>query len=467
MIHIRSILTACLFAAGLTKTAAGEELAAATNNRVTLTTSPNPAIFGQPVTMTISYTPTTATGPAIFYYERTMLGIVPVSNGSASFTTVMLPAGVSNVRAKLQVAGTMRTGSNRLSQTVKTNPGSGFAAPLIIPVGGAPGRMAVGDLNGDGLQDIAVVTTGAVVVLLSNGNGAFTMASYPAPNPTSVAIGDFNADGHPDLAVSDNGMLSTHVNVFLNAGNGTFGAFTSADAKGSRPFAVVTSDFNEDGKADIGVVYSNDNRVGLLIGNGDGTFKSPKFTTLPVSGASSLTVADFNEDNKTDLAVTFAAPNPIAVLLMHSTAAFASPVMIGSGLSPGDSATGDFNGDGNPDIVTADGSGDTVSTLLNLGAGIFGGSTAFSLGAGSAPGAVAVGDFNGDGKLDVASACSGNNSVAILLGNGDGTLQAPVNYATGPAPSAIVVGDFNGDGIQDLAVANSGDGTVAIYLGLP
>ena len=247
MVHIRGAVAACLLTFGLTNTATGQELAA-TSNRVTLTTSPNPAIFGQPVTMTIAYTPTTATGPAIFYYERTMLGIVPVSNGSASFTTVMLPAGVSNVRAKLQVVGTIRTGSNKLSQTVNTNPGSGFAAPLIIPVGGTPGRMAVGDLNGDGLQDIAVVTGGAVVVLLSNGNGTFASASYPAPNSTSVAIGDFNGDGHPDLAVAGNGLLSTHVSVFLNAGNGTFGAFTSADAKGSRPVTVVTSDFNEDGR---------------------------------------------------------------------------------------------------------------------------------------------------------------------------------------------------------------------------
>jgi hypothetical protein len=85
-----------------------------------------------------------------------------------------------------------------------------------------PFSIAVGDFNGDGKLDLAVADDTAgnsapgVSVLLGNGDGTFrTGVNFDAgPSSTSVALGDFNGDGAPDLAVVNS--PSTSVVVLLN-----------------------------------------------------------------------------------------------------------------------------------------------------------------------------------------------------------------------------------------------------------
>jgi hypothetical protein len=63
----------------------------------------------------------------------------------------------------------------------------------------------VGDFNGDGKLDRAVVNADdQVAVLLGNGDGTFSEASAfgAGYDPDFVAVGDFNGDGKPDLAVT-------------------------------------------------------------------------------------------------------------------------------------------------------------------------------------------------------------------------------------------------------------------------
>ena len=83
--------------------------------------------------------------------------------------------------------------------------------------------MAVGDFNGDGKPDVAVVnevstqtSDGTVGVLLGNGDGTFQAAvTYGSGGVQafSVAVGDFNGDGKPDVAVAN---VQSTVGVLLN-----------------------------------------------------------------------------------------------------------------------------------------------------------------------------------------------------------------------------------------------------------
>jgi FG-GAP-like repeat len=79
-----------------------------------------------------------------------------------------------------------------------------------------PGSVAVGDFNGDGHPDLAVASSsdGTVSILLGKGDGTFQdPQSYAAGSPSgfflapsgSLTVGDFNGDGLPDLAVIDLG----------------------------------------------------------------------------------------------------------------------------------------------------------------------------------------------------------------------------------------------------------------------
>src|SRR5882724_4557611 len=66
---------------------------------VTLATSSNPSIFGAPVVLTATVAPTDATGRVTFYDGVAVLGVAPISSGTASLSTVLLPSGIRRVKA--------------------------------------------------------------------------------------------------------------------------------------------------------------------------------------------------------------------------------------------------------------------------------------------------------------------------------------------------------------------------------
>ncbi len=95
--------------------------------------------------------------------------------------------------------------------------------------------LAVADLNGDGLPDI-VLTSGsddAIEVLYNNASAPGTFAtptSYAGlGNPASVAIGDLNHDGLPDIATAD----GTGAIVYFQQSGASAGTFQAGQEVGS------------------------------------------------------------------------------------------------------------------------------------------------------------------------------------------------------------------------------------------
>ena len=75
--------------------------------------------------------------------------------------------------------------------------------------------MAAGDLNGDGIVDLAITnsTANSLLVVLGNGDGTFTQTTTPATGatPDFVISADFDGDGNQDLAVANYSGNSTTV----------------------------------------------------------------------------------------------------------------------------------------------------------------------------------------------------------------------------------------------------------------
>jgi hypothetical protein len=156
-----------------------------------------------------------------------------------------------------------------------------FAPSRTYPSGPSPTNIVVGDFNGDGRLDIAVPNSGThSFSILTNAGGR----NFNPPDQVTLTqtvqrlrqVGDLDGDGLPDLAVTTNGGSgSNNLLLFLNKG----AASTPVEILSSAynvGFAA-SGDFNGDGKPDLAVTSAQNGLASLLImfGNGDGTFAPP------------------------------------------------------------------------------------------------------------------------------------------------------------------------------------------------
>jgi hypothetical protein len=278
-------------------------------------------------------------------------------------------------------------GANAISILLGNGDGT-FRSSVSYGLGiGSPTSVVAADFNGDGKLDLAISDEGVnmgvkVSVLLGNGDGTFQpRVEYPiyhAPVSAYLAVADFNGDGIPDVAVvTSNEGDGTHFFVLPGEGDGTFGRPVSSSVQGvyAYPGPVAVADFNGDGKPDL---LSGG---GVFLGNGDGTFRLG--TVLPsVFGPPYLlgpsAVGDFNGDGKPDVA---AIDNGyLDVFLGNGDGTFGPVTNFFSGVVSKTNfpdagsdfvAVGDFNGDGKPDLAVIIGpyysyySNDSVTVLTN------------------------------------------------------------------------------------------------------
>src|SRR5437763_5880600 len=153
----------------------------------------------------------------------------------------------------------------------------GTFAPRVDYISASkPLSIAIGDLNADGRLDLAVandaVSGASVSVFPGTGDGSFAARTDLSldRSPRSVAIGDLNGDGRPDLAVLND--YTNAVSVLLGRGDGTFAAKVDYPT-GPRPSQVAIGDLDRDVRADLAVANYYSSSVSVLFGRGDGTFQ--------------------------------------------------------------------------------------------------------------------------------------------------------------------------------------------------
>lgn len=263
---------------------------------------------------------------------------------------------------------------------------------------------------------------------------------------------------------------------------------------GFLPTAVVSGDFNGDGKLDWAVANGGDDTIWIYLGNGDGTAKLPTIVRLQGSAPVALAVADMNGDGKLDLVVAEADSLSVAVLLGNGDGTFGPELTFATPSLPISLAVADFNGDGKLDVVVGllgdfstgqlaflpgDGTGKLGTPIIHYGQGI--GAVTFTF-------SVVAADLNGDGLPDIvavdylvgADGLLVTDQVAgsgahIFLNRGDGIFKLTQEFfqdasvdqspPSGVAATAIAVADVNKDGCIDAVTLDS-VGSATFFPGL-
>lgn len=258
-------------------------------------------------------------------------------------------------------------------------------------VEGSPRDVALGDLDGDGVLDAAFACafTDRVAVCLGVGDGSFvapvymTVANYPIAAgdfPVAVAIGDLDGDGNQDLvvanseydfAVSQAIFDAGTVSVLLGNGDGTF-APPAVYYAGPGPRALELVDLDADGVLDVvalnlpwvdgfGGAFEG---VSVLRGTGGGALAFPQ-SFAAGDGPESLDVADLDGDLALDVVVTLRDTDGVALLRGLGDGTLEPPVEFLTGDLPTFVRAIDVDGDRVRDVLVLDRNSSTVSVFHN------------------------------------------------------------------------------------------------------
>ncbi len=181
------------------------------------------------------------------------------------------------------------------------------------------GEVHVADMDGDGDNDLVVQTgnltfavirqdTSTVPGTLSRTPDLYTVTTTYWGNFEAFAIGDVNGDGRNDVVVLDPGN-SGYLNVFLQGNAGALNPPVLSVPWGAALFGIEIADVDGDGLQDI--LGETSGTVHVLFQNPDHTFQpsvSYPFPTISFGGSlehQALSVGDVTGDGRPDAVVSW------------------------------------------------------------------------------------------------------------------------------------------------------------------
>lgn len=364
------------------------------------------------------------------------------------------------------------------ASSVQAATGNLFLPFQAVKTGSWPAAVAIADLNGDGKDDVAMATSyyndpandATLFIFLQDQAGQLQppVKYYIGGRPESISVGDVNGDGKNDVVVGNSNL--NQIGVFTQNPTGILAPIVTYPTANSR--FVKTGDFNNDGKSDVVAMGWGSNNVDVFLQNANGVLSSPATYVVTHAGYDEVETGDVNGDGLTDIVVMSGQGyvSNLGVLLQQPDGTMSAPLYydLGGNEMTHGVAVGDLNGDTLNDIVVSYG-GNKPSSFIGVfqqnGAGTL--NPAVSYASYDIPESIETADINGDGKKDVVTLHGGWNKLGVYIQGEGGSLLPEdlydIPYATSYEPQGLAIGDINGDGAPDAVIADYNNGLVLLY----
>lgn len=325
------------------------------------------------------------------------------------------------------------------------DPGSSFTLASRVAPGALGERLAFGDFNGDGHDDMLFLDSNTSLALMVNdGNLGFTLGPRTFLTISSflnVGVGDLDGDGSLDAVIANR--------LFFNDG---LGGFTQVfgPTNDFEPEFVVVLDADADGSPDIATFNRSARKAAILLNDGTGSFvvdQTYEATAAPPSG---MAAGDFDADGDTDLCIISFGTPQARVLFNDGAGRFGTAATVDAPAFAQSVAIGDLDGDGLGDLVF--GTGGRINVLFKKTEGLF--QKPVEIAASGLAGRIALGDIDNDGDLDVVSDGDAPSDVVFMLNDGSGGFPSIVQRDVNGDLIAVGIHDLDADGDLDLVTTN-------------
>ncbi|HEX7744290.1 MAG TPA: S8 family serine peptidase [Micromonosporaceae bacterium] len=352
------------------------------------------------------------------------------------------------------------------SYTLAVAPAGLYAPAETRPVGGSAFGVAVGDMTGDGRNDVVFTTRDYNDP--ANDNKLFVFAQKAdrslaspvryntqlGPNDSAaVALLDATGDGRLDAALA----TRSGIEIFQQTAAGVLES-TGVIPGTENAWALTTADIDGDRDADL-VAATNPAGIAVLTQESPGTFVSS-----PVSSDATyeLEVGDVDGDGRMDVVAYYQG---LVRVYHHREAGWERTEHAAiTGYSPNISGieVADLTGDGRADVAaTIGGNGASrINVFVQTPTGELNAPVVYPTA--DLPGMIEAADINGDGRSDLVTPSDAGPYMSTLLQAGDGTLSTPVLHDVPYGSVHLALGDINGDDRPDVVLSNRYQGLVVV-----